>query len=245
LVVAGGFAVKEMRARVTRLFSGLPASGEDPTVRTVEPPPNAARRATLVGPGTTPYVEVGWRAPAITDPATPAAILLDLLLGGESRMFAVGGTWGRAREHPASRLYTALVDPGLAVRAVSEFRPRVHPGQFTVQVQTARGIRAERVEAALDAEIARLTRRGPSSTELAEARVKLRRASTLAYEGATRIGFRLGYFAMLGERSLESDLLRSVLKITRSEARDAAVSLFRTEARTTVWYEPTEAAHGE
>lgn len=238
LVVAGGFDPVALRGQITRMFSPLPAGGDDPQVRTVEPPPNAARRATLRGPGTTPYVQVGWRAPAINDAATPAALLLDVLLGGESRLFSAGGGWGRAREHPSSRLYRALVDPGLAVRATSEYRPRVHPGQFTIQAQTAGGVEPERVEQALDAELERLTTRGPTDAEVRGARTKLRRAAPLSYEGATRVGFRLGFFAMLGGARFERRLLDAMMRVTPEQARDAARSLFRANARTTVWYEP-------
>ena len=238
LVVAGGFHPREIRTQVTRMFSSLPAGGDDPRVTTVEPPPNAGRRATLRGPGTTPYVQVGWRAPAIADAGTPAALVLDVLLGGESRLFSAGGGWGRAREHPSARLYRALVDPGLAVRATSEFRPRVHPGQFTIQAQTVSGVAPERVERALDAELERMMARGPSEAELRATRTKLRRAALLSYEGATRVGFRLGFFAMLGDRRFEGRLLDAMLRVSRGEVRDAARNLFRPEARTTVWYEP-------
>ena len=245
LVVAGGFDPAAMDREVRRRFAPLPASGDDPLVSGREPPPNAERRAELTGPGTTPYLEVGWRGPAVDGEDTPALILLDVLLGGENRLYAVGSTWGRSREHPSARLYRRLVDTGLAVHAVSEFRPKVHPGLFTVNVQAARGARPERVEAALDAEIDRLIRAGPSVQEVREAKSKLARAATLAYEGATRTGFRLGYFSMLGSPRFESNLLRAVLRTPPTRVHEAARSLFRHVARASVWYLPTEDLHAE
>ncbi|MCI4324221.1 MAG: insulinase family protein, partial [Thermoplasmata archaeon] len=50
LVVAGGLDRDRIAARIRSSFSRLPASGEDPTVRIVEPPAQAERRATLHGP---------------------------------------------------------------------------------------------------------------------------------------------------------------------------------------------------
>ncbi|HZY92424.1 MAG TPA: pitrilysin family protein [Thermoplasmata archaeon] len=244
LVIAGGFPAGAMRREVVRRFSRLPSSGADPHVPTREPPPNAERRAELAGPGTTPYLECGWRAPAFDESTTPATILLDVVLGGENRLFAVGSTWGRAREHPSARLYRRLVDPGLAVRAVSEFRPKVHPGLFTIHVQSAPGIKPERIEEALDAEIDGMVRSGPTASELAEAKAKLARAATLSYEGATRTGFRLGYFAMFGPPGLERDLLRRVLRTSRKAVHDVARSILRPVARATVWYLPTEEDRG-
>lgn len=245
LVVAGGFKPATVRTQIERMFSGLPGGGDDPRVTTVEPPPNASRRATLRGPGTTPYLQVGWRAPAIDDPALPAALLVDVLLGGESRLFTSGSGWGRSREHPSSRLYRALVDPGLAVRATSEFRPRLHPGQFTVQVQATGGASPARIERALDGELDRLAEDGPSESEVGAARTTLRRAALLSYEGATRIGFRLGYFSLLGPPRFEARLLAAMLRVTPAGARAAAQALFRPESRTTVWYEPEVRVDGE
>ena len=243
MVMAGGFDARGMRRQVERRFSSLPHSGADPMVRTVEPPPNAERRAILRGPGTTPYLEVGFRAPAILDSETPAAVLLDVVLGGENRLYSVGNTWGRSREHPSARLYRRLVDPGLAVRAVSEFRPRVHPGLFTVQVQAARRVEPAQVEAALDAELDRLMLSGPSPAEVREAKAKLARAAALAYEGATRTAFRLGYFSMVGPVRFEEELLARILRTRVDEVHRAAESILRRVARTTVWYLPTEEAH--
>ena len=243
LVIAGGFDPALVRKDVKRRFGPLPDSGADPTVRFVEPPSTSARRAELTGPGTTPYLEVGWRAPAVGDPRTPAALLLDVLLGGECRLFSPGGGWGRSREHPSSRLFRGLVDTGLAVSATSEFRPRVHPGLFTIHAQATEGARPERLEEALDRELDRFCRSGPTAEEMAAARTKLVRGAELAYEGATRVGFRLGYFAMLGPSSAERSLLKATLATRAGEVRERARELFRRDARVTVWYRPEGSPH--
>lgn len=239
LVVAGGFDAAAVERSVRTAFGRLPAGGADPLVGVVEPPSSGERRAVLTGPGTTPFLEIGWRGPAVGDAAAPAAILLDVLLGGETRLFRAGAAWGRSSEHPSSRLYRRLVDPGLAVRATSEWRPRLHPGLFLVHAQASRGTSLDRVEQEILAEVGRLARRGPTASELEEARTKIRRGAAQAYEGASRTAFRLGYFAMLGGPGLEADLYRRVIGLRAREVRTVAESLFRPEARTVVRYEPT------
>ncbi|HTW55907.1 MAG TPA: pitrilysin family protein [Thermoplasmata archaeon] len=239
LVIAGGFDPRATAAEVTRRFSPLPPTGDDVAVGDVEPAQRGERRAELAGPGTTPYLEVGWRAPALDDPAAPATMLLDALLGGETRLFAAGAGWGRAGEHPSARLYRALVDPGLAVRATSEYRPRQYPGLFTIQAQAARGVSLDRIEAAVAEVVERLGRSGPSPTEMRDARTKLARGVALAYEGASRTGFRLGYFAVLRSPEFEDQLFRAVLGVTAAQVRSRARELFRDEARTVVRYSPT------
>jgi zinc protease len=244
LVVVGGFAADEWRPRITEAFEGLPAGGDDPRVTIVEPPPTGERRGYLHGPGTTPFVEIGWRSPALSDPSTPAAILLDVLLGGETRMFAVG-SWGRSGEHPSARLYRRLVDPGLAVRATSEWRPRVHPGLFTIFAQAARGVSATRLEKAILDEVDRLAERGPTRVELREAKGKVERGAALAYEGATRTAFRVGYFAVLDSPELEQRLLRQLMATPVAEVVKVARQLFAPERRVVVHYTPdAEVARG-
>ncbi|MGI0132522.1 MAG: M16 family metallopeptidase [Thermoplasmata archaeon] len=245
LVLAGGFDGAKVRSTVESMFSNLPASGEDPAVRAVEPPSRAERRSILRGPGTTPFLHVGWRAPPVDDPTTPATVLLDVILGGETRLFAAGQVWGRAHDHPSSRLYRRLVDPGLAVRATSEWRPRLYPGLLTVHAQAARNVALSRLEEALDLEIDALVRRGPTAREMDEARVKVRRGAELAYEGASRTGFRLGYFSTLGRAGLESRLFRAILSARASDVHARAREIFRPENRSLVQYLPEGEPHAE
>jgi len=242
LVVAGGFEPGAIETDIRRRFSPLPPSGEDVSVREVEPPQHGERRAVLSGPGTTPYLQVGWRSPALADPLTPATMLLDALLGGETRMFSAGAGWGRAAEHPSARLYRALVDSGLAVRATSEWRPMNYPGLFTVQAQAARGVTLARLERAVERVVEKVAHTGPTATEMDDLRTKIRRGAALAYEGASRTGFRLGYFSMLREPAYEDELFRSALRVTPTEVRQRARDLFTPEGRVVVGYEPTRGA---
>ncbi|MCI4318864.1 MAG: insulinase family protein [Thermoplasmata archaeon] len=242
LVVSGAFDPPSTRATIRARFGRLPLSGESPTVLEVEPNQRGERRALLRGPGTTPLVAVGWRAPAWSDAATPAALVIDVLLGGASRLFSGGFGFGRGAEHPASRLYRRLVEPGLAVRANSEYRPKAHPGLFLVSAQAVRGVPAERVETALLEEVDRLAQHGPTAAELREARAKLLRGASLSYEGATVVGFRLGFFSTVGPPRFEDRLLRAMLAVSSAEIQRTAQEIFLPERRNSVVYEPSEGA---
>lgn len=244
LVVAGGFDPGAVRADIVRRFSPLPATGQDPTVRRVEPPWRGERRAVLGGPGTTPLLAVAYQAPSVQEPAAPAALLLDAILGGETRLFSAGAMWGRRPDHPSSRLYRALVDTGLAVRAGSEWRPRLHPGLFTFYVQAAEGVPLERIEAVLAREAARIARDGPTSAELREVRTRIERGAALAYEGSTRTAFRLGYFSMLGPPGLERRLYDKLLATPAAAVRAAARSILDPTRRVVVRYLPRAEADG-
>ena len=238
LVVAGGFDPSGTERDVRRRFSTLPAWGEDVRVTDVEPPPSGERRAVLTGPGTTPYIQMGWRSPALADPSTPALLVLDTVLGGESRVFSAGMGWRIRHEHPTARRYRALVERGLAVRATSGWGPRVYPSLFTIQAQAADRVPLDRLEREIGAVVERIGRTGPSASEMKDVRTRIRRGAALAYEGATGTGFRVGYFATLDSLALEDRLYRELLKVTPQSVRDAARELFRPEARVVVRYEP-------
>ncbi|MFZ0699530.1 MAG: pitrilysin family protein [Thermoplasmata archaeon] len=244
LVVTGGFDPRTVEGDVRRRFSPLPAGGADPTVREIEPPARGERRSTLSGPGTTPLIAIAYRSPAIDEASTPATMLIDVLLGGETRMFSAGSR-SRSGEHPGSRLYRSLVDPGLAVRATSEWRARVHPGLFTVYAQASPGVSLDRIEAAIDGALDGLTREGPTAAELNEARTKVRRGAALAYEGATRAGYRLGYFASIRPPGFEDRLYRAILGTPASRIRETARGLFSKDRRVVVRYEPIGGANDD
>jgi len=239
LIVAGGFDPRSVAKEIRRRFGPLPAGGDDVRLRTEEPTPTGERRAELHGPGTTPYLEIGWRAPSITDPEAAATLFLDAVLGGETRLFSVGSGWGHGGEHPNARLYRALVDTGLAVHAGSEWGPRVAPGLFTVQAQAAPGVALERIEAAVGATVERLARTGPTRQEMEEVRTRIRHGRQLAYEGATKTGFRLGYFTVLGGRALEDRLYRELLRLRAEAVRSRAKAMFRDDCRAVVRFTPT------
>ncbi|MHB1435156.1 MAG: M16 family metallopeptidase [Thermoplasmata archaeon] len=238
LVVAGDLDLGRLRAEIERRFAGLPGTGEVPKPVPPEPEARGERWATLHGPGTTPYLEIGWRAPPLDSADTPALLVLDALLGGEVPLFHPGWVDGHRADHPNSRLYRALVDPGLAVRATSRWQPRVDAGLFSIQAQAAPGIPSQRLEAEIAKQVDRLRHRPPSTSELAEIRMRARRGYAAAYEGASRTAFRLGFFETLGGRILERRLFEALNRVSVTEVHRVARRLFVAEGRCTVVYEP-------
>ncbi|MCI4353459.1 MAG: insulinase family protein [Thermoplasmata archaeon] len=238
LVVAGGFEPRSTLGWIRNRFGRVRRVGSPTLVDAKEPAIRGPRRSQLAGPGSTPIVVIGWPAPAFSDPKAATALLLDQVLGGETSLFSPQPFWSRSSEHPNARLYRILVRTGLAVRASSDYRPRRYPGLFTLHAQASPRILIERVEEALQEEIRRLRREGPSSSEWADARAIIARGARLAYEGSTRAGFRLGFFGANGALARERVLLQQVLRVSRAEARKEARRLFSVESSVTVRYEP-------
>lgn len=242
LVLTGGFHVPTMRATVGKWFGRIRPGGAPTVVRSTEPAIRGARRGRLRGPGSTALVEIGWPAPAMDDSRAAATILLDQILGGETSLYSPQPFWSRGTEHPNSRLYRTLVRTGLAVRASSDYRPRLYPGLFTVEAQAAPRKEIGTVEEAIWSEIRRVARDGISAPELADARAIVARGARLAYEGSTRSGFRLGFFGVQGSLGRERKLLSQVLRVRRSELRAHARLLLSETSSVTVQYEPQGSA---
>jgi zinc protease len=239
LVVSGGFDLASTQRWIARKFGALRSGGAPTEVPVRDPPIRGERRSTLKGPGTTPFLVQAWRAPDLRDSAAPAMLLLDVLLGGETRMFFAGTAWGPSAEHPSSRLYRHLVETGLAVRAGSSGRPHTDPGLFSIHVQAAEGVPLDRVEEATDAVVERLRTSGPRPAEMEEAREKIRRGAELAYEGTTRTAFRLGYFATLDSLAYEERMFAQLLKTPAAEVQKLAQAMLDPDSRVVVRYEPT------
>jgi zinc protease len=245
LVLTGGFVTGAAHRQIQQRFGGIPTGGAPTKINGAEPPIRGPRRGQLAGPGSTPLVEVGWPAPAFDDPRSPSAMLLDQLLGGETSLFSPQPFWSRSTEHPNSLLYRRLVRPGLAVRASSDYRPRLYPGLFTIEAQVAPKVSTDQVEEEIRKEVHRLRRDGPTSAEWADARAIVARGARLAYEGSTRSGFRLGFFGINGDLARERTLLRKLLHVSRAEARVEAERLLPDESSVTVTYVPTGGASSE
>ncbi|MGC2289071.1 MAG: pitrilysin family protein [Thermoplasmata archaeon] len=239
LVMSGGFNPPATLRRIRQRFGHIAIGGASTGVGGSEPAIRGPRRGHLRGPGSTGLVEIGWPAPAFSDPRTAATMLLDQLLGGETSLFSPQPFWSRSTEHPNSRLYRRLVRTGLAVRASSDYRPRLYPGLFTIEAQAAPHVPTEHVEDALRSEVRRLTQEGATLAEWADARAIIARGARLAYEGSTRSGFRLGFFGINGGLGRERELLRRVLQVSRAEVRAEADRMFSEESSVTVRYDPT------
>ncbi len=226
LVVAGGFDPATMRSFIERKFRKVERTVHPPDVRAHEPPQRSRREATLHGPGSTPIVKVGWHAPEVGSDLAPAAMLLEMHLGGEAPLFTPGHAWERSREHPSSALYRSLVDTRLAVSAGCEWGTTIQPGLFSVYARAAPGVSAARLEAALEEQVRRVTKELLSAAELRELRQRLLINASMLWSGTSMIAFRLGYLRSLGGLALERRLLSRALALRPADLRKAAQQLF-------------------
>ena len=170
LVVAGDITAEALRPLAEKTYGRIPAAPARPRVRPGEPPHRAARRVTLKDPRVRqPSWSRTFLAPSYTEGATEQAYALQVLaeiLGG-------GAT---------SPLYRSLVvEQKLAVSAGAFFDPdRLGPGTFGFYASPRPGVSMEKLEAAMEAELARIVDKGVTEKEARRAKGRLQAEAVYA-----------------------------------------------------------------
>lgn len=159
LVIAGDFDAEQALHLVQESFGKIPASTRPfPPVYTREPRQTGARSFELKRDGMdNPKLVIGFPTPAATHPDHHVLALISELLGGDGQT--------------SSRLYTALIEPQLALECSAHVAASRDPDLFTLTVTVNGYDKIKLVEKAIFAELDRLKRRVVGRREMA--RVKL------------------------------------------------------------------------
>ncbi len=158
LVVAGDFDPAKIKPLIAALFGSIPRGGEAPH-RTAPPAKlEGVKRATMLDNVQIPRVSMAWLSPAkFAAGDAELDLLADVLADGKS-----------------SRLYKRLVyDDKLAVDVDATQASSLLGSSFQIDVLAAPGVEPERIEKAVDEEIARLGRDGVTAEELERCKAKV------------------------------------------------------------------------
>ena len=184
LVVAGDFDPQQLDAWVDKYFAPVPRpAAVVPRVTAAEPAWTRDRRIALTGPQVAlPAVALVWLAPPLTSPDAAALRIAAALLGsGES-----------------SRLNQSLVyRRQLAAQAGFNADLRAGPGLLTASAVAAGGKPLAEVEAALLAEVLRLTRQPVAAAELAKVKTQLLTDTLLTRQTPEGLGAAVAEAAVL------------------------------------------------
>ena len=170
LVVAGDITAAELRPLAEKYYGAIAPGPVPARVRPQEPAQHAERRVIL-------------KSPRVSQPAWTRSYLAPSFAGGETRhAYALqvlaqlfgGGT--------TSRLYRAVVvEAGLAASAGARYDPSsLDLTAFSVQASPRPGVELPRIEAAMDAEIAKLLADGVTADQVERAKKRLRASAIYA-----------------------------------------------------------------
>jgi zinc protease len=235
IVAVGDFAASEMLQKIEAQFGSLPAGEPADPVTRQEPPQKGERRVVVQGPGDTAYLTVAYRAPAAAHPDYLPLVLLNAAFAGGSSL----GMFGGGGSNKSSRLYKALVNTELAASAYGSLTPTSDPYLYTINAVVQADHTLAEVEAALDAELARLENAPITEKELAKALKRAKAEFVLAGESITGQAQLLGMTeAVIGDYTWYETVLDRLNQITLADLERVRMAYLRPSQRTIGWYEP-------
>ena len=236
VIVVGDFEEPRALELVLKYFGAVPASVLPiPEVYTDEPRQEGERRIVVRRAGELPLVQVAFR--------TPAALGHDAVLSNaelarraaappeSNDIYPLAVLSALLSNGVTSRLYQALVEPGLAVSVdtrVDQFRD---PGLFNVYATAAPGVEPGRVEEVIHAELAR------ASEDLGEGEVekaKRQIAAEVAYErdGTHNVAMQMSEAEAVADWRFYNSYAKQVARVTAEDVRRAASVYFKEDTRT-------------
>jgi zinc protease len=236
LVIVGDVDADDCLRRVERHFSGIPAGKPPRRTVSVEPPQYGERRVEIEREGTTAYLKFAFHAPAATDADFFPMVVFDAVLTGAKGL----NLWSSFRVPPPqrrARLYTALVERGLASAVSGAIVPTSHPFLYTLSFTANEGIALADVEqaalAAIDDAVG-----GVDEQEVARARRQLKARLVFENDSVTNLAHQLGYFETVAGSGFYPRLLKSIESVTVDQVRDVARRRFTRNSRTIGTFRP-------
>jgi zinc protease len=239
LVVVGDVEAEDVLELAEQKFGGIPGGEQPHRPRIVEPEQVGERRVVLERPGSTAYLKAVWRAPAVTEPDFLPMLVLDAALTGAKGLNIWSSFRGPAPQRKA-RLYTALVERGLASVVSGALLPTADPFLYSISLIATEGIELARLEAALVEAIERVREDGITEAEAARARRQLRARLAFENDSVTNVAHQLGYFDVVAGSGFLADVLTRIDAVTAEQVSKVARTRLAKTSRTLGWFEPIE-----
>jgi len=237
LVLVGDFDPADALRQVEARFGAIMPGEVGRRVTTEEPEQVGERRVTVAKPGTTAYLKMAYRAPALGDPDFAAMLVLDAVLTGAKGV----NLWTSFRTPPPqrrARLYRALVDTGLASAVSGSLVPTAQPFLYSLSATATSGTPLARVEEAMTAAVDTVQRGGITPDELTRATRQLRARLIFENDSVTSIGHQLGYFETIASWRAFHAIPDQIDAVTLDAVNAAAASRLAPRTRTVGWFDP-------
>lgn len=155
LAIVGDFTPVQAKALVEKYFGSIPAGPAVEPISATTPPITSERRITVADKVELPRIYVGWITSPIYKPGDAEMDLLSRILG----------------EGKSSRLYKRLVyDDQIAQDVTATQYSLILGSAFYIQATAKPGVKLEQMEKAIDEELDKLRKDGPTQAEVDAAR---------------------------------------------------------------------------
>ena len=238
LVVVGDVEADDVIKRADGHFGGIAPGSAHRRQRPTEPPQLGERRVLVEREGTTSYLKIAYPAPSIHDVDFYPMLVLDAVLTGGKGL----SLWCAYRPAPQrkARLYTAVVERGLASTVSGAILPTTDPFLYTVSLTATRGVSLPSVEEAALAEIERVRTLGVTATETERAVRQLKARLVFETDSVTNIAHQLGYFETVAGPGAFQDVEGRIQQVTAARVSEVAWRRLADTQRTVGWFRPLE-----
>jgi zinc protease len=243
LVVVGDVETGDVLRQVRARFGGIQPGPPPRRVRAREPEQLGERRVRIAREGTTAYLKLACRAPAVGDPDFFPMLVLDAVLAGAKGL----NLWSSFRTPPpqrSARLYRALVERRLASSVAAAILPTEHPFLYLVSATAAAGVPLGEIEAAAFETFARVAADGVSGQEMVTARSQLQARLVFENDSVTNIAHQLGYFRTVGALDRYHHRASLIAAVTQDDVGRVARRYLHPGNCTVGWFEPLPAGGG-
>jgi zinc protease len=241
LVVVGDVDTDDVLRRAEAHFGKIDGGTPPGQVRPAEPQQIGERRVLVEREGTTAYLKFAWHAPAARDDDFFAMLVLDAALTGAKGL----NIWSSFRGAPPqrrARLYTSIVEKGLASAVAGSLLPTREPFLYSLGFTAMEGVPLPALEEAATREIERARRDGFTEDEVARAKRQLRARLVFETDSVTNVAHQIGYFDTVAGPGYMDDLASRLHGVTAAQVSDAAARRLAADRRTVGWFRPLE--HG-
>jgi zinc protease len=233
-VAVGDFDSADMLKKIEARYGGMKSGAEPPSMQRPEPEQMGQRRVDVERPGNTEFLEVMYRAPAVTDDDWFKLAAVDSILGGPS------GPGGGNIDNKTSRLYKGLVEASIAVDVSGHLYMTHDPFAYSITVVVRNDRTLDETESALDAILEGLKSNPITQAELDKAKKQARAAFAYATENVTGQARWLGYAEMLGDYRLFTNFVDKLEAVTLDDVHDVVTRYLIPKQRTVGRFIPQE-----
>jgi zinc protease len=237
LVVVGDVDADAVLRGAEKHFGAIAAGSSNERHRPTEPKQAGERRVLIEREGTTAYLKYAWHAPAATDAGFFPMLVLDAGLTGAKGLNLWTSFRGATPQRKA-RLYSALVEHGLASSVSGALLATAEPFLYSVSLTAMEGVSLAAVEEAANAEIERVRVSGLTEAEVERAKRQLRARLVFENDSVTNVAHQIGYFeTVVGPGYLDA-IGEGVAAVTPAQVADVAARRLAAEGRTVGSFRP-------
>ncbi len=235
VAIAGDFKTAEMLEKIENTFGTLPPGEVINDEVENDPPLGEEKRAHVIGPGETSYVQIAYRAPSANNPDFFTLTILDSLLTGPTslNMFGSGGT-----SNKTSRLYRALVEGEISVSCHGSLQATLDPYLYTINLTVHPAHTPEEVLNAVDQEIMRVLESPVTKAEIDRAVKQAKALFAFSAENISNQAFWLGYSEMFASYDWFVNYVDHIAQVTPEKVLQTAQTYLNPDNRVVGFYTP-------